>query len=182
MARGTSAGRRQQPYQYGRNTSGPRQMYVYGSAVPKPVYEPERREARPRRRRKVSSQVKRNRRQAMGINKGYVVFLAFAAVLMLVVCVNYVQLRSELTSRSKHITALQERLVALGEENTTKYNSIMDAVNLEEIREKALNELGMVYASDSQVIEYDNPTGDYIKQYDQIPEEGVLANSADVQD
>jgi hypothetical protein len=57
----------------------------------------------------------------------------------------------------------------------------MDKVNLEEIREKAINELGMVYASDSQVIEYDNPTGDYIKQYDQIPEEGVLANSADVQ-
>ena len=38
----------------------------------------------------------------------------------------------------------------------------------------------MVYASDSQVIEYDNPTGDYIKQYDQIPEEGVLANSVDM--
>lgn len=155
-------------------------MYVYGSAVPKPVYEPERREYQPKRRRKVSSQVKENRRQAMGISKAYVVFLTFAAVLMLIVCVNYVQLRSELTSRSKHITALQEELVSLNEENTTKYNSIVDAVNLEEIREKAINELGMVYAADSQVVEYDNPTGDYIKQYDQIPEEGVLANSADV--
>lgn len=156
-------------------------MYVYGSAVPKPAYEPQRREYRPKKRKKVSSQVKENRRQAMGVNKAYVVFLTFAAVLMLIVCVNYVQLRSELTSRSKHITALQEELVALNEENTTKYNSIMDAVNLEEVREKALNELGMVYASESQVVEYDNPTGDYIKQYDQIPEEGVLANSAGVQ-
>lgn len=180
MARGASAGRRQ-PSSYRINNAGQRQMYVYGSAAPNPVYEPERRRCQPRRRKKVSSQVKENRRQAMGINKAYVVFLSFAAVLMLVVCVNYVQLRSELTSRSKHITALQKELVSLNEENTTKYNSIMDKVNLEEIREKAINELGMVYASDSQVIEYDNPTGDYIKQYDQIPEEGVLANSADVQ-
>lgn len=179
MAAGVSANRRQSSYR--RNTSDSSRMYVYGSAVPKPVYEPERREYQPERRKKVSSQVKENRRQAMGINKAYVVFLTFAAVVMLIVCVNYVQLRSELTSRSKHITALQEELVALNEENTTKYNSIMDAVNLEEVREKALNELGMVYASESQVVEYDNPTGDYIKQYDQIPEEGVLANSADVQ-
>ena len=74
----------------------------------------------------------------MGINKGYVVFLAFAAVVMLFVCVNYVQLRSEITNRSKHITALQEEIVALHEENTTKYNAVMDAVNLDEIREKAL--------------------------------------------
>lgn len=181
MAAGASADRRR-PLPYRRNVPDQRQMYVYGSAVPKPAYEPQRREDRPRRRRKVSSQVKENRRQAMGINKAYVVFLSFAAVLMLIVCVNYVQLRSELINHSKNITALQEKLVSLNEENTTKYNSIMDTVNLEEVREKALNELGMVYASDSQVIEYDNPTGDYIEQYDQIPEEGVLANSIDVQE
>lgn len=180
MAARVSAGRRGQTYQ--NHIPNQRQMYVYGNVVPKPVYEePVRHAPRPRRRKKVSAQVKQNRRQAMGMSRAYVVFLTFAAVLMLVVCVNYVQLRSELTSRSKNITALQEKLVALNEENTTKYNSIMDAVNLEEVREKALDELGMVYASDSQVIEYDNPTGDYIKQYDQIPEEGVLANSADVE-
>lgn len=180
MAARVSASRRR-PSSYSRNVSNSGQMYVYGSAVPKPVYDPRRRAYQPKRRRRVSSQVKENRKQAMGINKAYVVFLTFAAVLMLIVCVNYVQLRSELTSRSKHITALQKELVTLNEENTTEYNSIVDAVNLEEVREKALNELGMVYASDSQVIEYDNPTGDYIKQYDEIPEEGVLAISADVQ-
>lgn len=179
MAARTAANRRQNSY---RNTSGSRQMYVYGSAAPKPEYEPRRRERKPEQPKRVSSQVKRNRRQAMGMNKAYVVFLAAAAVLMLAVCVNYVQLRAELTSRSQNITALQEELAALGEENTTKYNVIMDSVNLEEVRDKAMNELGMVYATESQVIEYDNPTGDYIKQYEQIPEEGVLASAADSQD
>ena len=53
----------------------------------------------------------------------------------------------------------------------------MDSVNLEEIREKAQEELGMVYASPEQVIEYQRPSADYVKQYENIPEDGVLAQS-----
>lgn len=166
---------------YGRQMPDNRQMYVYGNVVPKPVYEPERPAKEPARPKKVSQQVKNNRRLAMGMNKSYVIFLAVVTVLMLAICVNYVQLRSELISRSKNITALQEELAALSEENLTKYNVIMDSVNLEEVREKAINEFGMAYASEEQMIEYDNPTGDYIKQYDQIPEKGVLASAADSQ-
>ena len=63
-------------------------------------------------------------------------------------------------------------------QNTTKYNAVMDSVNLEEVREKAMDDLGMVYANENQVVEYDNPDGDYIKQYEQIPDEGVVASSA----
>lgn len=180
MAAGRSVNRRQV---YGRQRQMPdeRQMYVYGSAVPKPVYEPDRHTVQTERPKKVSRQVKNNRRLAMGMNKPYVIFLAVVTVLMLAICVNYVQLRSELISHSKKVNALQEELSALSEENMTKYNVIMDSVNLEEVREKAINEFGMTYASEEQVIEYDNPTGDYIKQYDQIPEKGVLASAAEPQ-
>ena len=41
----------------------------------------------------------------------------------------------------------------------------------------AMNELGMVYATSDQVIEYESPSGDYVKQYEGIPEDGVLAQS-----
>ena len=84
------------------------------------------------------------------MNRAYVTFLAVAAIFALILCVNYVQ---------------------------TKYNSVMDSVNLDEIREKAMNELGMVYATSDQVIEYESPSGDYVKQYEGIPEDGVLAQS-----
>ncbi|MGN0333372.1 MAG: hypothetical protein ACI4D9_10210 [Lachnospiraceae bacterium] len=151
------------------------QMYVYGNAVPKPEYEPERRVKKPQR--KVSHQVKKNRRKALRMNQGYVVFLGVAAVLALVVCVNYIQLQSKLTSRSKNITALQEELADMKEENNTRYNSVVDSVNLDEIREKAQKELGMVYASPDQVVEYQSPSSDYVKQYEDIPEDGVLAQS-----
>ena len=45
------------------------------------------------------------------------------------------------------------------------------------IREKAINQLGMTYATPDQIMEYDNPASDYVKQYENIPENGVLAQS-----
>lgn len=182
MAARRSARARDAYRAYDRNVANSNQMYVYGNAVPKPEYQPGYREPERRQSQSVSRQVKQNRKNALRMNKAYVVFLAVAAVMALAVCVNYVQLRSELTARSKNITVLQEKLASINEENTTKYNVIMDSVNLEEIREKAMDELGMVYATENQVVQYDNPSDDYIKQYEDIPEEGVLATSLDAED
>lgn len=153
-------------------------MYVYGNVVPKqePMPEP-RRQVREKPRMRESRQVQRNRRRALGMNPGYVVFLSAAAVLCLIICVNYVKMQSRLTSYSKNITALQEELANLKEENNTKYNAVMDSVNLDEIREKAQKDLGMVYASPEQMVEYDRPSTDYVRQYEDIPEDGVLAQS-----
>ena len=179
MASGNRTVRRQT---YRQNPSNVRQMYVYGNTVTKPAYEPKRQAPETQHPQRTSRQVRKNRRQAMHVSKAYVVFMTAAAVLMLVVCVNYVQLRSEITSRSKNISAMQTELAQMREENNTKYNVIMDSVNLDEIRTKAMNELGMVYANKDQIVEYDNPAGDYVKQYENIPEDGVLASSKKVQE
>lgn len=149
-------------------------MYVYGNAVPKPSYEPERRKKSPAR---VSRQVRKNRRKALRMSSGYVVFLALAAMLALAVCVGYVRLQARITDSSKNITAMQEELAQLKEENNTRYNSVMDSVNLEDIEKTATEKLGMVYATSSQVVEYESPSADYVKQYESIPEDGVLAKS-----
>ena len=114
--------------------------------------------------------MQKNRNRALHMNAAYVIFLAVAATVVLLLCVNYVRLQSELTRRSKHVTALQEELADLKEENTTKYNAVVDSVNLDEIRERAINQLGMTYAAADQIVEYDNPASDYVKQYENIPE------------
>ena len=77
-------------------------------------------------------------------------------------------------------TALQKELSNLTEANDTAYNAAADSVNLQEIRDKAMNELGMVYAANGNVVEYDSPTSDYVKQYNEIPSDGILAKSKDV--
>ena len=72
-------------------------------------------------------------------------------------------------------------LDAMKEENTTRYNVLVDSVTLEEVEDKAKNELGMVPANDSQIVEYENSSDDYVKQYEEIPEDGVVASSKNVQ-
>lgn len=110
----------------------------------------------------------------------YTGFLTVAAVCAVFICVVYLQLQSELVQRSENITALQEELSDLTEANDTAYNAAVDSVNLQEIRDKAMNELGMVYAANGNVVEYDSPTSDYVKQYNEIPSDGILAKSKDV--
>ena len=177
-ARESYASDRRQSGGYSSARSKAGQAYMYGNVVAKPEYEPKKNRSSVKRRKKVSRQVQKNRNRALHMNAAYVVFLAIAATIVLLLCVNYVRLQSEVTKHSKNVTALQEELADLKEENTTKYNAVMDSVNLEEVREKAMDDLGMVYANENQVVEYDNPDGDYIKQYEQIPDEGVVASSA----
>ena len=44
-----------------------------------------------------------------------------------------------------------------------------------------MNEMGNGFMSlRAKVIHYQSPTSDYVKQYDNIPEDGVLAQSKDV--
>ena len=153
-----------------------RQAYVYGNVVTKPAYEPKRQYEEPKRVKRTSSQVRRNRKKALHMSPGYVMFLTMAAVIALVVCINYVQLQARITSSSKNITMMQEELAELREENSTRYNAVMDSVNLEEVRKKA-DKLGMVYATSDQIIGYESPSADYVKQYEDIPESGALAQS-----
>ena len=89
----------------------------------------------------------------------------------------YLNMQAGVVSRSENVTALQEELADLTEANTTRYNAAANSVNMETVRDRAMNEMGMVYASQGTVIEYDRPAGDYVKQYSDIPESGVLAKS-----
>ena len=77
------------------------------------------------------------------------------------------------------MTAMQEQLADMTEANNTAYNSAADSVNLDTVKERAMNEMGMVYASEGTVVEYESPSGEYVKQYSDIPESGVLAKTSD---
>ncbi len=150
--------------------------YIYGNVVRKEQVQP----VQPQQQKEVSQQVKQNRSKALHMSKSYVAFLAIAAVMVLFLCVQYLQLQSELTSRSKNITALQHELADMKEANTTKYNAVMNSMNLEEVRDIAMNELGMVYASQEQIVRYQSPASNALTQYASIPESGILASSESV--
>lgn len=150
--------------------------YVYGNAVRKEndVPQPQPEEA-PRQPKKVSRQVHRNRSRALRMNAPYVVFLTIVAVCALLLCTKYLQLQSEVANRSKKIIALQEEVDSLKEQNMMNYNIILNSVNLEDVRNRAMNELGMRYSRPEQVIKYKSPTSSELKQYENIPKNGVVA-------
>ena len=162
----------------GRRGNNSSQFYVYGNAVRQAEPLPKRMtEAQPKQRRQMSRQVAKNRHRAMSISPAYAVFLAAAAVCAVLVCMVYLSLQSEVVSRSEKVTAMQEQLADLTEANDTDYNAAADSVNLVTVRDRAMNELGMVPETEGAVVEYDRPTGEYVKQYSDIPESGVLAKS-----
>lgn len=149
-----------------------RQTYIEGNTVRK--IQPLERQSKRRQ-----GQEHRSRRRAKEklhiqyVNILYTVFLFTAAVMVLWSCVNYLQLQAETTSRVKHIAALEMQLENLRKENDDHYTRIMTSVDLDYVKEVAINELGMVYASEDQVILYDGGTRDYVRQNAEIPDEEV---------
>lgn len=111
----------------------------------------------------------KNRERARQMNLGYVVFLTIAAIAVLLTCINYLQLQSEITNRMNHISTLEAELNTMKVENDAEYNRVTSSVDLEHVKEVAIGELGMVYATEEQVRLYENQESDYVRQYEDIP-------------
>lgn len=144
-----------------------RRGYIEGNTVRKtePIERPRRREE-PRRRVR-----RRVKEKVQYVNVLYMVFVVAAACMLLWSCVNYLQLQAETTSRMKNIASLEMQLEELKKENDDNYTRIMTSVDLDYIKDVAINELGMVYAGEDQVILYDGKTRDYVRQNQEIPKE-----------
>ncbi len=140
--------------------------YVEGNTVRKitPVERPERRQ---RPQRQVHRHVKQE--SVRYVNIFYAIFIMAAACMVLWSCINYLQLHAEKTSRVKNIAALEVQLEELKKENDDNYTRIITAVDLDYVKDIAINELGMVYANSDQVILYDGGTKDYVRQNGEIP-------------
>ena len=125
----------------------------------------------PSRERQSERRERRHAEKSNGqyVNVLYMIFLAAASCMVLWSCVNYLQLQAETTSRVKHIASLETELEDLRKENNDNYTRIMTSVDLDHIRDVAINELGMVYAEPNQVILYDGGTDDYVRQNGSIP-------------
>jgi len=145
-----------------------RRRAVEGNTVRK--IQPQARPDREHQRvRQVRHQAEKSSVQYMNIL--YMVFLAAAACMVLWSCIRYLQLQEETTSRVKNIAALETQLEELRKENDDNYTRIMTSVDLDYIKDVAINELGMVYAQEDQVVLYDGGTRDYVRQNGEIPSE-----------
>lgn len=114
----------------------------------------------------------RNRRpQSNGLSIPYCIFLALACALTLSLGAYYLEQQALSTSSQKKIASLESQLAELKKVNADDLNRIESSVNLEEIRDIAINELGMVYATSDNVVMYKNTSQNYVSQYSEVPQE-----------
>ena len=146
------------------------EIYVDGNTVRKAqtVVAPKER-TRPRERQ-VSRVATKNRAKALQMSRGYVLFLALVSAAALFGCVRFVQLRSTVTSQLKTVAALETELNQLTAENDALYNQTVNNVDLEHIKDVAMNQLGMNYATADQIKWYSsNGANSYVRQYQDVP-------------
>ena len=169
------------------NARNARGMYVDGNAVrrlqevPARPYQapgvqtarrvrenmPERPAAQPRQ---LSREAQRNREKAKSMGRGFVLFLAVVSVAVLFCCVNYLQLKSDLTGKMKTVAALETELSQVKEDNNAYESQVTSDVDLNTIKKLAIGRLGMNYPTDDQKKTYSMPSNSYVRQYQEVPE------------
>ena len=125
---------------------------------------------REKEREKRVHQVHEARERALRMNLRYVIFLSAAAVATVTICIYYLNLQATSTQLQKQTASLQKQLKDLQLENDIVHNEIISGVDLEHVREVAVNELGMSYPTERQIVTYTAAPSDYVKQYEEIPE------------
>lgn len=153
-----------------RQSTGGRRNYQYidGSAARKLQNASARREAL--RTEPQTWSVRRTKVKAVPMNKGYIAVAVAAFVIVCVVLMGYINLQSNITNYITSISKLESQLNEMKMANDETYTKIMSSIDLEEIKRIAVNELGMKYAKEGQVVEYTGEGNDYVRQYGTVPE------------
>ena len=93
-----------------------------------------------------------------------VLFMILLVAAVTVALIFYLKLQTDVTNTSREIADLEQELTEMKSQNDAAYNEINDSISLEEIREKAINELGMISADRDQVVIYSGEEKDSVNQ------------------
>ena len=155
---------------------GYRADYVYGSAArnyqSQAQWEHEQAE-RIRRRRNEAEQrriernraaVLKNRARVRLMSPALIMFMVTIIGVMCFFLIQYISLQASVTEAVQEIATLESRYTKLKQSNDEAYNQINASINLDDIKFKAITQLGMTYANEDQVIVYQGSDGDYVHQ------------------
>lgn len=162
-----------------------RAMYEDGSAVRRIYEKPYDYSSQPQRRQPLTEEeFRRLKEQQKGIIKkrkktkkhitkmeiSTLFCLSISALITLYMCISFLMVQSQITSMSKETARLQSELVELQNENNAAYERIETSMDLSKIYKIATEELGMVHASEEQVVTYEDAESDYVRKYAEIPQ------------
>lgn len=137
--------------------------YVYGNAAVQPEYQVPSREYE----KKVQQTPKKKQAQAPLVqpkNVGFVLYSMVAFVLAAAILIGYLQLNSEVTNLRNEKVKQEKILAEMIEENVDALARVENSINLEEIRRIAIQELGMTYPEEGQILSYESVSYDYVRK------------------
>ena len=104
----------------------------------------------------------------MFLNLPYVLFLsiAFAAVAMSAIMM--IRAQENLKESVNNVSRLENQYVTLKADNDATYDRIVNSVDAAEVKRIAIEELGMHYAAEGQIVSYVGDLDDYVRQYQDI--------------
>ncbi|NLL79677.1 MAG: cell division protein FtsL [Clostridiales bacterium] len=120
-------------------------------------------------KKKLSHTARKNREKARHMNLGYVLFLTMALGVTGIILIGYIRLQSDITASVKNISRLESRLSTLKMENDEELSRIESSIDLGEVKRIAMEELGMTYAEEGQIVEYSSEGSDYVRQVAELP-------------
>ncbi|HIS57284.1 MAG TPA: cell division protein FtsL [Candidatus Fimimorpha excrementavium] len=131
----------------------------------------EERRRRARRRRAIRERTQQNREKGRQYTLIQMGALAIAVVGVLGFGVRYLKAHDEMNTYIQNIARLEEEYSNKVSENDGLSARIESEIDYNEIYRIATEELGMSYPQKHQEIEYDHVESEYVRQYDDIPNE-----------
>ncbi len=155
--------------------------YVQGNTIremePQPVRRerqqdvPERRDPEGIRKQKRRREaVRRNQTRALAVGKGQMFFMALCTFAFAAMMVFYINLQAQITSSMRAISSLESEVSDLKSKNDEVYSTLSASLDLDYIRDVAVNQLGMHYADEDQIVYYSVEKSSFMDQYLDIPE------------
>lgn len=148
---------------YSESFAGTRQ-YVNGTAAPDDFWRERSQEEVHRSTQDLRLAARRSREHVVQMNLRYTLFMAFLVAAMTFSLIGYIKLKADISGTNKKIASLESQLTELKSSNNEVYNEITGNVDLEEIRNIAVNEFGMKYADKDQIVIYSESKGDSVHQ------------------
>lgn len=121
-------------------------------------------------RKNKTNGLKKKKRKPQPVYSGwYMLILSVAVVSLLVMCVYYIKIQSDLNEQRRRIEQLEKEVNLLLDENNAAKERLQSEIDLDYIYKVATEKLGMVYAKENQIIYYSGKSKDYVRQYSSIP-------------
>ena len=105
-----------------------------------------------------------------GISLLTCVLFCIATFVVYKLAIGYLDVNSSIAQKRKEAIEIERQYDTLKAMNDSDLEEINASVDLKEIYNTAVNDLGMVFANNNQVVTYDDHEASYVRNYEDIPD------------